>query len=320
MTKTKYYDLQMDDSQDNYDVEVVNANLKKIDEQMKTRENATDALQEPEFTVADKRENIASKEKMPKILGKIAKYFTDLKTVAFTGSYSDLDDKPTIDLALSSTSTNPVQNKVINEALEGKANNIIFDATNNKLSLASGETTLKEVAGIQKGYYVGGSAPENKNVLWIDALDCGIAKYYVNSSEKWRPVRARGLTSSIDLIKEGYWTDIEPGSGITYGTISAIYDINANKITVDIDKIEVASDAVTGPASLIKIKVLEYNTGHKTINAVSSKNAPTTVSMRFDYPWAYIQFGNGNGAPYGIYKGTTATSIKFEISNPSDRT
>lgn len=118
MTKTKYYDLQMDDSQDNYDVEVVNANLKKIDEQMKTRENATDTLQEPEFTVADKRENIASKEKMPKILGKIAKYFTDLKLVAFTGSYSDLDDKPTIDPALSSTSTNPVQNKAVNEAID----------------------------------------------------------------------------------------------------------------------------------------------------------------------------------------------------------
>ena len=96
MTKTKYYDLQMDDPQDDYDVDVVNANLKKLDEQMKTRENATDALQEPEFTVAAKRENIASKEKMPKILGKIAKFFADLKTVAFSGKYNDLDGKPAI--------------------------------------------------------------------------------------------------------------------------------------------------------------------------------------------------------------------------------
>ena len=96
MTKTKYYDLQMDDPQDDYDVDVVNANLKKIDEQMKTRENATDALQEPEFTVAAKRENIASKEKMPKIFGKIAKFFADLKTVAFSGKYNDLDGKPAI--------------------------------------------------------------------------------------------------------------------------------------------------------------------------------------------------------------------------------
>lgn len=95
MTKTKYYDLQMDDPQDDYDVEVVNANLKKIDEQMKIRENATDALQEPEFTVADKRENIASKEKISKILGKIAKFFADLKAVAFTGNYNDLSDKST---------------------------------------------------------------------------------------------------------------------------------------------------------------------------------------------------------------------------------
>lgn len=51
-----------------------------------------------------------------------------LKTVATTGSYNDLTDKPTIpsaitvDSALSSTSTNPVQNKVINTALGNKAN------------------------------------------------------------------------------------------------------------------------------------------------------------------------------------------------------
>ena len=96
MTKTKYYDLQMDDPQDDYDVDVVNANLKKIDEQMKTRENATDALQEPEFTVAAKRENIASKEKNAEDSWKDCKVFADLKTVAFSGKYNDLDGKPAI--------------------------------------------------------------------------------------------------------------------------------------------------------------------------------------------------------------------------------
>lgn len=49
-----------------------------------------------------------------------------LATVATSGSYDDLTDKPTIpeaitvDSALSSDSTNPVQNKVINTALAGK--------------------------------------------------------------------------------------------------------------------------------------------------------------------------------------------------------
>ncbi len=48
------------------------------------------------FEEADKRENIESEEKLSTIFGKIKKFFTDLKTVAFTGSYNDLDDKPTI--------------------------------------------------------------------------------------------------------------------------------------------------------------------------------------------------------------------------------
>lgn len=71
MTKTKYYDLQMDDPQDDYDVEVVNANLKKIDEQMKTRENATDALQEPEFTVAEKEKTLHPRKECRRSWGRL---------------------------------------------------------------------------------------------------------------------------------------------------------------------------------------------------------------------------------------------------------
>lgn len=48
------------------------------------------------FTPASTRQNIASGEALPAILGKISKFFTDLKTVAFSGSYNDLSNKPTI--------------------------------------------------------------------------------------------------------------------------------------------------------------------------------------------------------------------------------
>ena len=44
----------------------------------------------PTFTEASTRANIASGESFATILGKIKKFFTDLKTVAFTGAYSDL--------------------------------------------------------------------------------------------------------------------------------------------------------------------------------------------------------------------------------------
>ena len=50
----------------------------------------------PTFTEASTRANIASGETVPTLFGKIKKFFTDLKTVAFTGSYDDLTDKPTI--------------------------------------------------------------------------------------------------------------------------------------------------------------------------------------------------------------------------------
>ena len=48
------------------------------------------------FSTADERINIATGEKLSALFGKIAKWLSDLKTVAFTGSYSDLTDKPTI--------------------------------------------------------------------------------------------------------------------------------------------------------------------------------------------------------------------------------
>lgn len=77
-----------------------------------------------------------------------------LSTVATTGSYNDLIDKPTydIDTELSTTSTNPVQNAVITNAV----NNIINNIT--KISNASGGFSAGTEAnnsggGVSIGYY-----------------------------------------------------------------------------------------------------------------------------------------------------------------------
>ena len=56
--------------------------------------------QTPTFTQASIRNNITSGEKLSVILGKIMKWFTDLKTVAFSGSYADLSNKPNIPAAV----------------------------------------------------------------------------------------------------------------------------------------------------------------------------------------------------------------------------
>lgn len=48
------------------------------------------------FSAASARESVKTGEKLSVLFGKIAKWFADLKTVAFTGSYNDLANKPTI--------------------------------------------------------------------------------------------------------------------------------------------------------------------------------------------------------------------------------
>lgn len=50
----------------------------------------------PSFSQASTRTNIASGESLSSLFGKIKKWFADLKTVAFSGSYNDLSDQPTI--------------------------------------------------------------------------------------------------------------------------------------------------------------------------------------------------------------------------------
>ena len=51
--------------------------------------------QQPTFAESGTRSNIVSGETLSTLFGKIKKFFTDLKTVAFTGSYTDLSNKPT---------------------------------------------------------------------------------------------------------------------------------------------------------------------------------------------------------------------------------
>lgn len=58
------------------------------------------ALNAPTFTQAGTRTNIASGEKMSILFGKIMKFFADIKAVAFSGSYSDLSNKPSIPAAV----------------------------------------------------------------------------------------------------------------------------------------------------------------------------------------------------------------------------
>ena len=85
----------------------------------------------PTFTEATTRENIESGEKLSAIMGKIKKLFTDLKAVAFSGSYTDLSNKPTIpSLANNLTTTS---SGMALDARQGKALNDKISTINSNL-------------------------------------------------------------------------------------------------------------------------------------------------------------------------------------------
>lgn len=72
----------------------VQSSLNKADNSLSTNGDATNVTNT--ITTASTRANLQTGETLGISLGKIRKWFNDLKTVAFSGSYNDLSNKPTI--------------------------------------------------------------------------------------------------------------------------------------------------------------------------------------------------------------------------------
>lgn len=100
----------------------------------------------PSFEEAQTRTNIASGDTLSVIFGKIKKFFTDLATVAFSGSYNDLDDKPT----LFSGNYNDLSNKpTIPTQTSQLTNNSGFKTSANTFNVTRGAS----VSAITNGFW-----------------------------------------------------------------------------------------------------------------------------------------------------------------------
>lgn len=128
--------------------------------------NVTTNDQTPTFTQAATRENIASGNKLSVILGKIMKWFADLKAVAFSGSYNDLSNKPT---ALKNPSALTFTGAVTGSYDGSAAKSVAIP------SVGNGTVTIKQ-AGASKGSFTmnqsGNTTIElTDNNTWRPVLD-----------------------------------------------------------------------------------------------------------------------------------------------------
>ena len=125
----------------------------------------------------------------------------DLATVATSGSYNDLNDKPVIpegavvDKALSDTSENPVQNKVVKAAIDAK------------------QDTISDLATIRNGAALGATAYQKPND-GIPASD--IAKGVIPTV----PTNVSAFTNDAGYLKEhqslnDYYTKLEVDNQFT---------------------------------------------------------------------------------------------------------
>ncbi len=177
-----------------------------------------------EFNEAGTRQQINSGESVNTLFGKIKKFFSDLKTVAFTGDYNDLDNKPNdivVDNILSETSENPVQNKIITTALNdairikskitaGTDWNTITTAG---IYIVSNSAVLSDADNAPDGAYGYGTLL----VIYNSRLSQDIYQIYVSGNRKWyQRERYNGQWKS--------WTQIDVGAIKTATTITDTSD------------------------------------------------------------------------------------------------
>ncbi len=123
-------------------------NWNKVSEKLDKMGDASNVT--TEFTTATTRSNLTTKEKLSTSLGKISKWFSDLKAVAFSGSYNDLNDKPA-SLPANGGNSSTVNGHTVNSDVPANAkftdtntwrgiqNNLTSDSTSDSLSAAQGK-------------------------------------------------------------------------------------------------------------------------------------------------------------------------------------
>lgn len=205
INKTKYLQLKKPDGDEFYDIDVFNENADSIDGELKkNNEELAKKLSKDgnsdsnivAFQTASKRENILSGETHKVIFGKIKKFFTDLKTVAFTGSYNDLTDLPSY--VKSQTITSAVDWNTLTE--------------NGVYHIKTTEGTNRPVTNWGM-LYVEGETSTKFQIFIPDVKNNVIYKRYENAG--WKDWQELTLIETSGEVYDTGWKSVECGNSIS---------------------------------------------------------------------------------------------------------
>lgn len=146
------------------------------------------------FEQAENRANIFSKDSLKTIMGKISKMYSDLKTVAFSGKYTDLEGRVTVtnnDLAtIPGTAWDAVRGAQIRKDLDKLNSDLLTDIT----------SFYSDPGGYNVGNYKGISEQNNVQSVWIQR-DFGNFQLQIMVRN-----RIEGLLYRIKYISENWDT------------------------------------------------------------------------------------------------------------------
>ena len=140
----------------------------------------------------------------------------------FSGSYNDLTNKPTIpivDSALSSTSTNAIQNKVVKTALDGKANSSHSHSISDITNL---QTTLNSKSDTSHTHNYAGSSSAGGDAT--NALACSGNASTATKLQTARTINGTSFDGSANITTSKWGT----ARSITIGNTTKVIDGSSN--------------------------------------------------------------------------------------------
>lgn len=176
------------------------------------------------FEEATERANISTGEKMSTILGKIKKLFTDVKTVAFTGSYTDLTNKPTIPSVGNGTIT-------IKQAGVSKGTFTTNQSGNTEIDLSDNNTTYNIMNGAT-------TSTDGTSGL-VPAPSSGDPNRYLRSDGTWAAPPDTDTWNPCTKDYDGYVTSGNGNSNKVWKT-----DENGNPAWRDEKRVEISAEEI----------------------------------------------------------------------------